>query len=466
MEAASNAITEPARFSPAAADFADLAGKRIAIISYGSRGDVQPFVALGARLEEAGCHVRLLTNADHEEFVSSFGLEVVGTADSCRENFKRPEFVHGIATGDFMPFFAWEHGKRQRHMSEISQKERDAVESFGPDIIYATPLTYENACRMSERLGVPMILGSLFPAWNPLSMLGVRPFQPPKHPTLIHWSPALAKVPQWLRKSHHVTGFLVVEEQEREKQGPQQQTAAFGGDAELRRLEQFLAAGEPPVYMGWGSMIVPERTACLAVRALRRAGLRGVVLGGWARLGAHMPEGEPDQKELEEYIADNVLFVQSAPHEWLFPKCAATVHHGGAGTVAAALRSGMPTVITPCGLDQPDNARIVEASGCGVALGQISVLTVEDLARALARCTEDPEMRERCRAMGERLRSEDGLHATVAAIDRCLHERQAPHPAQPPAAPAHKVAEAVLAWHATQWRIAAQIAQRAATNAA
>merc|ERR1740120_139831 len=130
----------------------------------------------------------------------------------------------------------------------------------------------------------------------------------------------------------------------------------FGGEVDRQRLEEFLARGAPPVYMGWGSMIVPASVTGLAVRALRQAGLRGVILGGWAGLGAQMLEPELDREELEKYAADSVLFMQSAPHEWLFPRCIATVHHGGAGTVAAALRSGVPTVITPCFGDQPDNA--------------------------------------------------------------------------------------------------------------
>jgi len=451
----------PTTTSPTAAVDSSLAGKRIVIISYGSRGDVQPFVALGVRLEMAGCRVLILTNSDHQDFVSSFSLDFVGTAGSCREDHQRPEFVRGIETNDFAAFWAWHFGHKRAHMSEISQKECDAVESFTPDLIYATPLTYENACRMSDKLGVPMILGSLFPMQNPLSLLGFRPFQAPKHQTLIHWSPALTKVPVWLKLSHRVTGFLVVEEDERERREVQQEGSGFGGDVELCRLKQFLADGPPPVYMGWGSMIVPKSTACLAVRALKKAGLRGVILGGWAGLGAHMVEGEPDQQELEEYIADNVLFAQSAPHEWLFPRCVATVHHGGAGTVAAALRAGVPTVITPCGLDQPDNARIVEENGCGIAMGHISTLTAEDLGSALERCATDTDMQVRCSTMGKQLRSEDGLHLTVCAVDRYLQERDAQRAAQADGQanegrPAWQYAAALpfagpmIAWHAAK----------------
>merc|ERR1712125_192201 len=95
-----------------------------------------------------------------------------------------------------------------------------------------------------------------------------------------------------------------------------------------------------------------EHMACLAVRSLRKAGLRGIVLGGWAELCSEQLGGQPDSEELLNYASHSVLFIQSAPHEWLFPQCVAIVHHGGSGTTAAALRSGRPSIVTPCGFDQ------------------------------------------------------------------------------------------------------------------
>mmetsp|Transcript_117024 Transcript_117024/g.327472 ORF Transcript_117024/g.327472 Transcript_117024/m.327472 type:complete len:461 (-) Transcript_117024:20-1402(-) len=394
-------------------------GKRIAIMSYGSRGDMQPFVALGTRLQEEGASVLLVTNIDHLEFVSSFGLAVVATAGSCHDDLQSPEFLRGIATGDFGPYFARQYRQNAARMPERTRKEREAVEAFAPDLLYATPLTYQSACRLSSALGVPMALGSLFPAEAPLSNLGVRPFRAPEHPTFIHWSPELTKLQPWQAVSHRVTGFLVVGAQE----DGRAQDHVFGGAEARRRLEAFLAAGEAPVYMGWGSMPVPRETASLAVRALKRAGLRGVVLGGWAKLDATMLAGQPDEEELLAYAAEHVIFVRNAPHEWLLPRCSVTVHHGGAGTVAAALRAGVPTVVTPCGLDQPENARVVEASGCGVALPQIASVTAEGLAAALERCAHDEEMRARSKAMAARLRSEDGLGCVVEEIAAYLEQK-------------------------------------------
>jgi len=245
-----------------------------------------------------------------------------------------------------------------------------------------------------------------------------------------------------LQLSHRVTGFLVVEEQDKHEDD----SSIFGGDADRKRLEEFLAQGEPPVYMGWGSMIVPSSVTGLAVRALKQAGLRGVILGGWAGLGAHMLDGEPDQQELEEYASGQVLFMQSAPHEWLFPKCAVTVHHGGAGTVAAALRAGVPTVITPCFGDQPDNARIVEENGCGLAMGQISTLKAEELGTALKKCATDEDMRAKCITLSQQLQSEDGIYATACAVG-CYLQVIDENRAEPLAGP---LAEWKTAWKVKQ----------------
>merc|ERR550532_39714 len=106
---------------------------------------------------------------------------------------------------------------------------------------------------------------------------------------------------------------------------------------------------------------------CLALRSLRRASARGVVLSGWAGLGAALVEGERDAAELRAYAANNVFFMETAPHEWLFPQCAVIVHHGGIGTMAAALRSGVPNVVTPIFADQFANGFLVQQAGCGVA---------------------------------------------------------------------------------------------------
>merc|ERR1719424_1490649 len=99
-------------------------------------------------------------------------------------------------------------------------------------------------------------------------------------------------------------------------------------------------------------------------------GKRGIILGGFAQLESRSSRtsavaNESDEAALVAYMAEKILFVRTAPHEWLFPRCAVSVHHGGSGTTAVALRSGKPTIITPCFLDQFGNAEMVARCGCG-----------------------------------------------------------------------------------------------------
>ncbi|KAL3902351.1 MAG: hypothetical protein SGPRY_012101 [Prymnesium sp.] len=139
---------------------------------------------------------------------------------------------------------------------------------------------------------------------------------------------------------------------------------------------------ETPVYIGWGSMVSgdPAKMSELAIRALFQVGRRGVVVGGWANLSPSLlPQDMPDTKELMEFASKKIIFVKEAPHEWLFRRCAVIVHHGGAGTTAAALRSGVPSIVTPCFADQPELAAKTKALGVGIALKQFRTITPKKL---------------------------------------------------------------------------------------
>ena len=142
-------------------------------------------------------------------------------------------------------------------------------------------------------------------------------------------------------------------------------------------LADFLAAGEPPVYVGFGSMAGKDPAALtqLVVAALAAAGARGVVATGWGglRRAGHVP--------------DTVLMLDSAPHEWLFPRMAAVVHHGGAGTTAAGLRAGRPAVVCPFGMDQVFWAWRVHELGVGSEPIPQARLTVARLAAAITLVT-------------------------------------------------------------------------------
>nr|WP_221473996.1 glycosyltransferase [Planomonospora venezuelensis] len=167
-------------------------------------------------------------------------------------------------------------------------------------------------------------------------------------------------------------------------------------------LEAFLEAGPPPVYVGFGSMVPadPAATARTVVAALRAAGVRGV-LQGLPYGGTDGPPGSGG--------ADDMFVIGDADHAWLFPRTAAVVHHGGAGTTGTALRAGVPGVVCPFFSDQPFWGARVAALGAGPAPLPVRRLTAEDLAGRVAQAVRDSGMRAAAARLGERLRAEDGV---------------------------------------------------------
>ncbi len=179
-------------------------------------------------------------------------------------------------------------------------------------------------------------------------------------------------------------------------------------------LTEFLAAGPPPVYVGFGSMTnrSPRETAELVVAALTRSGRRGILATGWG--GINAVSG-----------SDQIYVVDDVPHEWLFSRVAAVVHHGGAGTTAAGLRAGKPSVIVPFAIsDQRRWGERVHALGVGPAPISRKQLSVERLSDAIAAVARDGPMRLRATALGARIRSEDGVARAIEALHPILRRSE------------------------------------------
>ncbi|MFF6987616.1 nucleotide disphospho-sugar-binding domain-containing protein [Streptomyces sp. NPDC010273] len=179
----------------------------------------------------------------------------------------------------------------------------------------------------------------------------------------------------------------------------------YDGDAQLpSELRDFIDAGPPPVFVGLGSATVPdpERLSAEIVRALRLAGLRGVIQRGWGGL---------------EASGDDVLTVGEVPHAALFPRMAAVVHHCGAGTTAAGLRAGVPAVPVPIQFDEGFWAARLVALGVAPRAVPLRGLTAESLSAALVRAVREPAHAERAAVLGARVRAEDGVAPVLAALD-------------------------------------------------
>jgi UDP:flavonoid glycosyltransferase YjiC (YdhE family) len=179
-----------------------------------------------------------------------------------------------------------------------------------------------------------------------------------------------------------------------------------------RELAHFLDSGPPPVFVGFGSMSNrdPGGTTRLVLNAMAACGQRGVFQAGWGGLRqADLPEG--------------VLTIGAVPHDWLFPQMAAVVHHGGAGTTAAGLRAGVPTVVVPFFGDQHFWGQRVNDLGLGPPPVPRKRLTAERLARALQVALGDEAVRDNAARMGAAIRAEDGVGRAVEIIERYVHDR-------------------------------------------
>ena len=206
-------------------------------------------------------------------------------------------------------------------------------------------------------------------------------------------SPVVPKPPDW-SVDQQITGYWFLDAP------PDWQASAA--------LIQFLRNGPPPFYIGFGSMIhhQPQRQRDLVLRALELSDARSVLVTGWGGSGEHIP-------------APNRFVIDDAPHDWLLPQMAAVVHHGGAGTTAAALRAGVPNVITPFAPnDQPAWAARVVALEVGIRLPAIKRLTAQRLADAMRKAMDDDTLRTHAAALGQKIHAEAGVQRAVAIIER------------------------------------------------
>jgi UDP:flavonoid glycosyltransferase YjiC (YdhE family) len=210
-------------------------------------------------------------------------------------------------------------------------------------------------------------------------------------PRLYGYSSAVVPRPLDWDQSSHVTGYWFLNAIDDWQPDP--------------ALQRFLEAGPPPVYVGFGSIPAadPRRMTTMIVEALALVGQRGLLASGWGGLSATVK-------------AEHVFILESAPHDRLFPHVSAVVHHGGAGTTAAGLRAGKPTVICPFFGDQPFWGRRVAALGVGPPPIARKHLTSSTLAEAVGLAVKDESLRDRAASLGAIIRTEDGVKAAVGLL--------------------------------------------------
>jgi UDP:flavonoid glycosyltransferase YjiC (YdhE family) len=282
-----------------------------------------------------------------------------------------------------------------------ASRSREAPSIFAP----ALPLgsTYNWWTTILTEQAIWQLARIPFNRWRRESLgLPAMPFSGPsnllyrdRQPFIYGYSEYVAPRPVDWPAWHHITGYWFLPREKAWSPPPE--------------LVSFLSEGVQPISIGFGSMsgAVAQRLSRLAIEACAISGHRAVLLGGWA--GA---------KDLD--LPCSICAVDSVPHDWLFPRMAAVVHHGGAGTTAAGQRAGMPSILVPFFGDQPFWARRVHALGVGPKPVMRSRLTAERLAEALTLATSDEDMRARASQLGEKIRAEHGVATAVEIVTKHL----------------------------------------------
>ncbi|HTO54160.1 MAG TPA: glycosyltransferase [Myxococcota bacterium] len=416
---------------------------RLCILTFGSRGDVQPYVALARALDAAGYPTALLASPSYRAFIESHGVEWrsfdTGDPRALIHSPEARELVRGMANPVRMvrdlihliePLLEKGYTEACQNTADadallvaptalpIAHALRDlrkipfacaflqpshATREFGSWILPAPPrwLPFRGPlCRWSYRIGWELlykvtgrayeharqrVLG-LPPAGNPF-----RAMERERWPTLYGFSRAVVPRPADWGRELEITGYWFLDREP--------------GWRPPAALEAFLDAGPKPICVGFGSMPSPDPAALTreVVGALERAGQRGILLSGWGALaGMSLPE--------------SVFALEAAPHDWLFPRVSAVVHHGGAGTSAAALRAGVPSLVVPFIADQWFWGERIFRLGAGPRLFSRKRLTADRFAPVLRELATRESYREAAQRIAAEIASEDGLGRAVAAL--------------------------------------------------
>ena len=415
---------------------------KIAIVALGSRGDVQPYVALGKALKAAGHGVKLVTHENFETLVTSHGLKFCAMPGNVQAVMESDELRALLEKGNFLAINAYT-SKLVKTIS-IEWAKAGLVACQGMDLLIGGVGGGTIMRALAEKLQIPILQAHVFP-YTPTIAFPAVLFLP--------WLSKFGGIVNWL--SHHLMRQIMWQSSRNADRlvrsqvlglppapffGPKKDaklmpfptlygfspsvipkpadwrntevTGAWFLDAEPdwtppESLVSFLARGPAPVYIGFGSMGSrnPEETAGLVLQAIAQTGQRAILQSGWGGLA---PQDLPE----------NVLVVNLVPHSWLFPQMAAIVHHGGAGTTAASLRAGVPSIVIPFFGDQPFWGQRVADLGVGPAPIPRKKLTIDRLAQAIQTAMGDPVMRQRSAQLGAKIQAEDGLARVVETIDR------------------------------------------------
>lgn len=429
---------------------------RVLIASIGTRGDVQPYLALAVGLQRAGHAVALCTCPRYAGWIQRYGIDHLPLDEGLLALLESP--AGRLLIGQLDSVWgglktAWSVLREVRPIHHrIVADAWAASEHWQPDLIVYHPKLFCMPA-ISARRGIPAVLAPLLPMQVPtgdapfwgmpklplgraynratwrlvetLTGLGTRGYlrdwrqqhdregrsraSTPSQlragvpiPVIHGYSQAVSPRPADWPAHAHVSGYWFLDESVGSDGAAWQPPATLLG---------FLDSGPPPVYIGFGSMASahPAATTQLILGAIQQAGVRAVLARGWGGI-------------VEAKLPANVYALDEAPHTWLFPRMAAVVHHGGAGTTAAALRAARPSLICPFGIDQPYWGHRVATLGAGPTPLPQKRLTAQALGSALTKLVTQPSYQTTATHIAQTIATENGVATAVAIIERVAAE--------------------------------------------
>jgi UDP:flavonoid glycosyltransferase YjiC (YdhE family) len=403
---------------------------KIVLATFGSRGDVQPIIALTLALQSAGHDVLLAGPPEKASWIKEMGCKFHPLGKDITSFIDSMENAHTIRTSShFIRFLRAEIDAQFESIPEIIS-EADLV--LGASLVFSLSSIAE-AMSIKYRFiaFAPQLLPSShhpfmafkhqgFPRWvnrlgwnlvtcldklNFTKLININRRKIGLAPITSAWGHILGKdviiasdkeiaaAPSDLDISYAQTGYMHLAQPSQKNQ----------------KIEDFLNTGPPPVYSGFGSMPKIDQASLisLTVKAARDNGLRVVIAKFW---------DEPS----EFSGAEDIFFIKQYPHLDLFPRMAAVIHHGGAGTTATTARSGVPQIIVPHILDQYYWGNQIYKSKLGPKPIWRAKLTTENLSRAIKESVTNQELINNARKVGKKLRRKNSSEIAVKEIERLI----------------------------------------------
>ncbi len=419
---------------------------KIVILTIGTFGDVQPYVALGLGLKQAGYKVSFATHRAFSSFVFGCGLDFVPIAGDPQQWASGVELKSLAEAG--INFRQWMNtlGHLAAPLMESILNSCWQASQDAEAIIYS-PLAWAGYS-IAEKLDIPSFAACLQPmtptryfptVWSPqqlklgntynrlthffveqaywyfnksyinrwrieyLKLSPLPTFGPyseyrwKNQPFLYGFSSSIISKPRDWKDNAHITGYWFLPEDKNWK-----------ADNELA---EFLSYGPPPIYIGFGSMPDrhPDELKRIFTKTLDNSGQRAVVQGQWAH-------------GMNQVKSNNIFKIDWVPHNWLFPQMAAIVHHGGASTMANALRAGVPSIVIPFSWDQPFWGKRIFSMGIGPEPIPRGKLTAEKLSGAIAACLHDRRVSEKTALLGRLIQNQNGVVEAVRIITGYLKQ--------------------------------------------